>query len=52
MLTWDYQAIAARPGAQRGITIPEDTTAQMQDEEFAKRASAQVRSMLELGKPA
>ncbi len=47
-----HAAIGARPGAQRGITIPEDTTARMQDEDYAKRASEQVRSMLELGKPA
>ena len=44
-----HDAIAARPAAQRGITIPEDTSARMQDEDFAKRASEQVRGMLELG---
>ena len=51
MARWDA-AIAARPAVQRGIAVPEDTSARMRDEEYAKRASEHVRSMVEMGKPA
>ncbi len=51
MARWDA-AIAARPAVQRGIAVPEDTSARMRDEEYAKRASENVRSMVEMGKPA
>ena len=48
---WDA-AIAARPAAQRGLTVPEDTSARMRDEDYARRAAESVRSMVEMGKPA
>ena len=51
MARWDA-AIAARPAVQRGIAVPEDTSARMRDEDYAKRASESVRSMVEMGKPA
>ncbi len=45
-------AIAARPAAIKGITVPEDSSARMNDADAAKTLAANVRSMVEMGKPA
>lgn len=44
-------AIAARPGAQRGITVPEDVSKRMQGDqaEAAKKFSEEARKMVEMG---
>ncbi len=47
-----HAAIAARPAAIKGITIPEDTSARMRDADAAKAMSENVRSIVEMGKPA
>jgi len=51
LVRWEA-AIAARPAAQRGIAVPEDTSARMRDDDYARRASESVRGMVEMGKPA
>lgn len=45
------QAIGERPAVQRGITVPEDTSARMlgDDEEAAKKLSEAARNMVEMG---
>ena len=47
-----HAAIAARPAARRGITIPEDPSARMRDADAAKTAAENIRTMVEMGKPA
>jgi glutathione S-transferase/GST-like protein len=47
-----HAAIAARPGAQRGIVIPEDASAKMKEGDAAKKFAENARSMVETGKPA
>ena len=44
-------AIAARPGAQRGITVPEDVSKRMEGdkEEAARKFSEAARKMVEMG---
>ena len=44
-------AIAARPAAIKGITVPDDTSAQMADPDAAEKVSADIRKMVEMGKP-
>ena len=46
------ETIAARPGAQRGIVVPEDASLKMRDGDAAKKFAAGARTMLEMGKPA
>ncbi len=46
-----HEAIAARPAAQRGITIPEDASAKMQEGDAAKKFAESARSIVEMGKP-
>lgn len=46
-----HAAIAARPAAIKGITIPDDTSAQMADPDAAAKVSADIRKMVEMGKP-
>lgn len=43
-------AIAARPGAQRGITVPEDVSQRMKEADAAQKFSEQARKMVEMGK--
>ena len=43
-------AIAARPAAQRGITIPEDNSARMREPDKAAQMIAEARKMVETGK--
>ncbi len=45
-------AIAARPAAIKGITVPEDASARLNDADAAKTIAANARSILEMGKPA
>ncbi len=45
-------AIAARPAAQRGVTVPEDASLRMKDGDSAKKFADGARTMLEMGKPA
>jgi len=47
-----HAAIAARPAAIKGITVPEDTSARMQDADAAQKVAEDIRSMVEMGKPA
>jgi GST-like protein len=47
-----HAAIAARPAAIKGITIPEDTSARMADPDAAEKTAADIRKMVEMGKPA
>ncbi len=47
-----HESIAARPAAQRGITIPEDASKRMQDGDAAKKFADNARTMVEMGKPA
>ena len=47
-----HAAIAARPAAQRGITIPEDASARMKDDGAGKKFAENARSIVEMGKPA
>ncbi len=44
-------AIAARPAAQKGITVPEDAGARMKDGDAEKTFSENARTMVEMGKP-
>jgi len=46
-----HAAIAARPAAIKGITVPDDTSAQMADPDAAEKVSADIRKMVEMGKP-
>ena len=46
-----HEAIAARPAAIRGITIPEDASARMKDADAARKTSESIRAMVEMGKP-
>jgi glutathione S-transferase/GST-like protein len=46
-----HEAIAARPAAIKGITIPEDTSARMRDADAAQKVAEDIRSMVEMGKP-
>ncbi|MBV8972368.1 MAG: glutathione S-transferase N-terminal domain-containing protein [Sphingomonadaceae bacterium] len=45
-------AIAARPAAQKGITVPEDASARLKDGAAAASFAQQARTMVEMGKPA
>ncbi len=47
-----HEAIAARPAAIKGITIPEDASARMRDADAAQKVAEDIRSMVEMGKPA
>lgn len=47
-----HAAIAARPGAQRGIVVPEDASARMKEGDAAKKFAENARSIVETGKPA
>ena len=47
-----HAVIAARPAAQRGITIPEDASAKMKDDGAGKKFAENARSIVEMGKPA
>ncbi len=47
-----HAAIAARPAAIKGITVPEDTSARMADPGAAEKTAADIRTMVEMGKPA
>lgn len=47
-----HAAIAARPGAQRGIVVPEDASAKMKEGDAAKKFAENARSIVETGKPA
>ena len=44
-----HAAIAARPGAQRGIVIPEDASLRMKDGDAAQKFAENARSMVETG---
>ncbi|WP_207790239.1 glutathione S-transferase family protein [Glacieibacterium frigidum] len=46
-----HAAIAARPGAQRGIVVPEDASAKMKEGDAAKKFAENARSIVETGKP-
>ena len=46
-------AIAARPAAAKGVTIPEDASAKMKgDKDADNKFALQARTLLEMGKPA
>ena len=47
-----HAAIAARPAAIKGITIPEDTSARLREASTAEQVAASIRSIVEMGKPA
>jgi GST-like protein len=47
-----HEAIAARPGAQRGIVVPEDASLRLKEGDAAKKFAEKARSMVEMGKPA
>ncbi len=47
-----HDAIAARPAAITGITIPEDASARMKDADAEKKTAENIRTMVEMGKPA
>ena len=47
-----HETIAARPAAQRGVIVPEDSSARMRDADSAKKLAENVRTMVEMGKPA
>ena len=48
------EAIMARPGVQKGITVPEDMRARIRDddEDSAKKFAEQARKIVVIGKPA
>ncbi len=46
------EAIAARPAAQKGITVPEDASARLRSDDAAKAFADRARTMVEMGKPA
>ncbi len=43
-------AIAERPGAQKGITVPESARIKAEDDEEARKFSERARAMVEMGK--
>ncbi len=45
------EAIAARPAAQRGVAVPEDSMARLKEGEAAKKFALEARSIVEMGKP-
>ncbi len=51
-LTRWHEAIAARPAAQRGITVPEDASARLKTDGDSKKFAENARKMVEMGNPA
>jgi GST-like protein len=47
-----HDAIAARPAAQRGVTVPEDASLRNKDPDAASKFAENARTILEMGKPA
>ena len=50
MTRW-HEAIAARPGAQRGIVVPEDASLRMKDGDAAKKFADSASHIVEMGRP-
>ena len=44
-------AIAARPAAQKGITVPEDASERMKSEDGAAKLAESARTLVEMGRP-
>ncbi len=44
--------IAARPAAQRGVAVPEDSMARLKEGDAAKKFAVEARAIVEMGKPA
>jgi glutathione S-transferase/GST-like protein len=47
-----HRAIADRPGAQRGIAVPEDASKKMENDSEGKAFAANARTIVEMGKSA